>query len=393
MTALLWLWWQGYVTVRLRGVGIERVLNGAAQAGVALFQVQRLTADVVLARIPARDFRRLRLLLRQAANGPRIHVTILDRHGFPFLLRQFSRRAFLAVGLGLSALALFYLANFVWFIEVVGADAMTVELIKAVVEETGLRSGVLRSSLDARRIEQRLLERLPHLAWAHVKNQGVRVEIQVMERESAELDAQGAGHVYAKHDGLITELLVLQGTPQVREGDTVRQDDLLISGMYYDRQGRRQFGAARGVVKARVWYQAVGEASLVRWEPQKTGRSHRQYRLTVGPFSIPLGRSYPRDNHLVSTKNWQLYLGQAMAPVSWTRINYEEVLWEAVPVPMTEAERTAYELAWESLLNQGVERDNVLGERRTVEYLTDAHGIRVTVQVEVLEDIGQFLGQ
>jgi hypothetical protein len=40
-----------------------------------------------------------------------------------------------------------------------------------------------------------------------------------------------------------------------------------------------------------------------------------------------------------------------------------------------------------------VERDKILEEKRTVEPLTDADGIRVTVQVEVLEDIGQFLGQ
>jgi hypothetical protein len=82
-----------------------------------------------------------------------------------------------------------------------------------------------------------------------------------------------------------------------------------------------------------------------------------------------------------------------MAPVSWTRLDYEEVEWETVPVPAAEAEQNAYELAWESLLAQGVDRERVLVEKRAVESLADGNGIRVTVRVEVLEDIGRFSGQ
>ena len=164
-----------------------------------------------------------------------------------------------------------YLSSFVWFIQVFGNETLAVEVIKAAVEKTGLRAGVPRGAVDARRIEQQLLEDLPQLTWVQLRNQGIKVEIHVREREAPELAAQGAGHIYAKRDGLVTELLILRGTAQVREGDTVRRDELLISGMYYDPQGRRQFGAAQGIVKARVWYQAVGEASLVRWQPEKTG--------------------------------------------------------------------------------------------------------------------------
>ncbi|HBG10545.1 MAG TPA: hypothetical protein DDX25_11095, partial [Firmicutes bacterium] len=78
MSSFMWLWWQGYVTVCLRGAGIERVLNRAAQAGVAMLKVERVTSDAVLARMAAEDFRRLRPLLRESANGPRVSASILD---------------------------------------------------------------------------------------------------------------------------------------------------------------------------------------------------------------------------------------------------------------------------------------------------------------------------
>ncbi len=59
-------------------------------------------------------------------------------------------------------------------------------------------------------------------------------------------------------------------------------------------------------------------------------------------------------------------------------------------VPREEAEKTAYVHAWESLLQQGVREEQVLKERQTVDFMADGNGIRVTVQVEVLDDIGLF---
>jgi hypothetical protein len=38
-----------------------------------------------------------------------------------------------------------------------------------------------------------------------------------------------------------------------------------------------------------------------------------------------------------------------------------------------------------------VDEDQVREERQQVDFLTDAEGVRVTLQVEVLDDIGQFL--
>lgn len=63
MTAYFWQWWQGFVTVRLRGPGLERLLSKIAQAGIVLWEVERRTPEVMLARVGVKDFRRLRPLL------------------------------------------------------------------------------------------------------------------------------------------------------------------------------------------------------------------------------------------------------------------------------------------------------------------------------------------
>lgn len=389
MTRYLWMWWQGYVTVRLRGPGLERLLNRAAEAGLHLFGVERLTTDVVIVRIAVSEFNELRPMLR----GSQISVAILDRHGVPFLVRRFKMRLFLLLGLVLSFACVIYFSNYIWFIEVTGNEILSASTLKIAVEDQGLRTGIPKSRVNPRRIEGDLLQRFPELAWVQVRLEGVKVAIQIAERDGLDRAQVEAGHLYAKRDGVIAEILVLQGTPDVREGDTVRKDDLLVSGVYYDQQGRKQFGAAQGIIKARTWYQASGEAPLVRYKPQKTGVVHRQYKLTIGPLKIPVGRSYPPTTHLETTKEWSLSLGSAMVPISFATVDYEEI--EFLPHFLTtaEAEQEAYQQAWESLQRQGVERENVLEEKTMVETMADADGLRVTVRVEVLEDIGQFLGQ
>lgn len=382
----LWMWWYGYVTVRLRGPGLERLLNKMAELDIVLHKVERPTVDVMLARLKVKDFRRLRPLLWDS----QISVSILDKHGAPFFFGKFRHRTFLAIGLLVSLALMAYLSNFIWFIEVSGGESIPTEALKEVVADLGLRSGVARSVVQPRLIEGVLLKQFPNLAWAQVKMKGTRLEIVLTERDQPQGEYTGPGNLYAAHDGVVTEVFVLRGTPKVRASDTVREGDLLISGEYYDAHGRKQSGAAQGVVKARVWYEGVGEAALTRWEPIYTGNSHRQYLVTIGSIKIPLGRSAPKETHVPSEREWQLSLGRAMVPLRLTEINYREVEYQKVSVSRQEAERIALQLAWESLLRQGVEREQVREERPRVDFLADGDGIRVTVQVEVLGDIGLF---
>ena len=62
------------------GTGFERLLNKIADLDIVLFQVERLTSDVVIARLRVQDFRRLLTLVRDS----HISVSILDKHELLF---------------------------------------------------------------------------------------------------------------------------------------------------------------------------------------------------------------------------------------------------------------------------------------------------------------------
>lgn len=389
MMTYLWNWWQGFVTIRLRGPGLERLLNTMTEHHIILFKVERLTDQTMIARLAARDFCRLRPLLW----GLPIHVSILQRQGFPFFFRKLKLRAFLGVGLILFMFFMAYLARYIWFIEIQGNETIDPRDLKIVVEELGIHVGAVRSELELQKLESALMTAFPDLSWVQVRLQGVKLEIHLAEREVVSIPQGGVGNVFASRAGVITQVLVLRGTPQVREGDTVLEGDLLISGVYYDSHGRKQNGAAQGIVYAKSWYQGIGESSLIRWEAEKTGKKYRQYKLLLGSYSLPFGPSRDLSNHQMERKEWILSLGNAMVSVGWARIDYEEIRYVAVPLSREESVAQAYDLAWEHLELQGIQADQILNERMTEEPLQDGEGVRVTLWVEVQEDIGQFFGQ
>lgn len=389
MITYFWLWWRGFVTVRLRGPGLERLLNRIAEADIVLWQVERRTPDVLLARFGTDDFCRLRPLLW----GTRIQVSILDRHGLPFLLRDLRKRLLLMAGLALCLAFIVHLAGYIWVVEITGHESLSAGELRIAAEQLGLNVGVRRAAIAPRQIEKQLLLRFPTLAWVQLELKGVKARLYLSERDEGDGVKTGAGHIYATEGGVITQVLVLRGTAQVKEGDTVQPGEVLISGVYYDPRGQKQFGSAEGVVKARVWHEAVGEAPLVVWQPIKTGQRRLQYLVIFGPWTIPLGKSYSEETHLPQTREWSLSLGAAMVPISLVRVEYSEVEYSPLSIPVEQAKANAISMAWENLLSRGVDREEVQAKEEKMHFMADQDGVRINLTVETEQEIGLFLNQ
>lgn len=82
-----------------------------------------------------------------------------------------------------------------------------------------------------------------------------------------------------------------------------------------------------------------------------------------------------------------------MVPLGFSRVDYWAVEHQPVPVPLETAKVQARALAWDSLLQQGLDPDEVRSENGIVEPMGDQDGIRVTLKVEAEQEIGLFLNQ
>lgn len=218
--------WTREVTVQVKGRQLEEFLNACIKRGIDIFSAQRPADHMLVVQLAARDFPRLRSLDRRRA----WQVRIVQRHGGGFLFARLLRRPAFLVGAFLSVCVWYILSSYVWFVDVEGLDRVPKAAVLDAARQAGVAPGVAVAALDADAIQRQLLLTLDDLVWAAVEVQGTRAVIRVAERRLPDMASQGPGHIVARTDGVIERMSVLNGVPVVEVGETVRAGQPLISG-------------------------------------------------------------------------------------------------------------------------------------------------------------------
>ncbi|MGI9950810.1 sporulation protein YqfD [Moorellaceae bacterium AZ2] len=400
---------EGYLIIQVRGEGVESFLNLALEKGLAFGDLNRDEQGNLTAKIPLRYFRSLRPVARKT----RCPIRILDKRGLYFWWRRLRCRRMLILGALLFVVGLYILSAFIWMVDVSPLNELKKvkpERILDVAREAGLQKGAWKGNLDVRSLEHHILLKIPQLAWVGVSFQGTRATIEVVEKTLPDQDDDSGtpAHIIATKDAIISEILVLSGQGRVAVGDTVRQGDILISGIVLPspaqeqpdtgNQATRPLGAprlvrARGIVRARVWYEAEGEALRQEVQEHPTGRHitavmlrtpNRQLILR-GPGTPPYP-NYRQEDRIIRVPSWRNFA----FPVELIIVTYYETLVQHFRLTPEEAKEKAREHALSHLRRQLPPQARVLGEK-TLEVTEEPDRVRVRVILEAEEDIGKVV--
>jgi similar to stage IV sporulation protein len=396
------LYWKGYVTIIVEGTAPEKFINLALLQGISLWDIVPLGKQRLKAKVDIAQVKRLRPVARKTKTRFRIK----EKNGLPFALRRVRRRKPFIAGLLMFVCLLYWLSSVVWFVDYAASEELQ-ELdpqeVILLAQDLGLRPGVLKSSLDMREIERMLEVQIPRLAWAGIELQGTRAIIRIVEKKlpsEEQLDTK-PGHLVAAKEGVISELLLISGEPLVKVGDTVAVGQVLVSGLVTPKAGEGQEGTvsrhprlvrARGVVRARVWYEGRGEVPLVEKGERYTGSEVTITRLALldreiiihGPKTPPFDYYHRKEtsHKLVPWRNWQV-------PVELIVTNYRQVEPFRRVLEPEEARSVALEQALRAVQAQVPANSQILLQREQVEEAPEGV-VRVRVIVEALEDIGSF---
>lgn len=390
--------WRGYVIIKIKGLQLERFINQAIQAGVILRDIERLSTQIMIAKVSVPGFRRLRLLCR----GGNWRLSILKRVGLPFLLFRMARRKALLAG-GIVALLLIYLlSSVVWFVEVHGCQQVPRQRILELAAQFGLHSGALKSAYSGKVVERQLLLTMDRLSWAYVETRGTLAIIHVAEKVVPDPELTMPGDIVAAFDGVLEELLVLRGVPLVKEGDAIRASQVIISGLIPPNsplhaeklaQGETPYIKAEGVVKARVWHEGYAEAALVAREQTFTGQVQRHYRLAWGKHVWRWEPTITYATYTNEEHDYQPGLGGWRIPLIFTVTRFKETVETQTPIPQTQALALAEAAAWEQVRSKlragAILRAPAQAQADTI-LVGGIPVIRVQITQEALEDIRQF---
>lgn len=323
---------RGYVRFSVRGMYVERFLNYLARERIVIWGAKRrqdsLSACVAAARYPE-----LRHLARKAG----VKLRLVEKRGLPFKRKKLSRRRGLVVGLGFFVLFLLVMSRFIWSIQVNAKEKVPAERILSVLEDLGVKPGILRSSIKVREVENRALLQLPELSWIALNIDGCTIYVEVNETMPVPpmINPDTPCNVVASHSGQILEMRVYSGQPVVKKGEAVLEGQMIVSGITQDRRGQNTFRHARADVIAEVSLSLEVEVPLDQITYEETGKFLRRHYLRVLGVEFPLFLPLPVPRpYIVDRAKYPLMVGSLELPVARRVEKY--TLMREVPIVLTE---------------------------------------------------------
>lgn len=261
---------------------MERLILRAGADGIILQRMRR-KGSKLSGIVTESDLPRLRTLAEQG--GWRLQRG--ERVGMGRIEDLLCRRVWLVIGCLLTNIAVIIAAQMMWRIDVVDGGVYEAD-IRQYLSERGMHPLQWKRQVDPAALRDALEWRYPQIAWVEVGWRGVTLQIRIAAGTppGETLSESGACDVVALRDGIVTSVVTVAGTPQVKAGDIVRKGQVLIQGIERVGQEQRQSVAARGCVQARVWDAAAVTMSVWEKETVYTGRRYETMTVTLPWFPL-----------------------------------------------------------------------------------------------------------
>lgn len=387
----------GIIRVRLQGKNLEKIINMALSRGIFINDVKR-KEDGLHFKIRSSAYQALKSLTEE--NGYELEVT--EKKGIPFYQALLKRRLGFVLGALIFIMSLYLLSSFVWFIEVSGAKQVDPARILVTAARYGIYQGAAKWNFSRTEAEEGMLREINELTYVKVDVRGVKVNIEVVEKVLPRDEITGPCHLVASRDGIVEEVLVLDGQANVAVGDVVARGDILISGVVFpqlspyivpDAEQENGFNMipytvrARGQVEARVWYEGYGECPLAE-EKITLGRETTQYYLETPWKTVKLKRTSGPDFAMAQEEHQRKTLHTPLGSISLHQVLIREQIQKVTELSAPEAEKIAAQRARQVLNTKLGQNNQPLNITKEVISSPSDPIIRVKLRAEMIENIG-----
>ena len=214
--------------------------------------------------------------------------------------------------------------------------------------------GVRRSSVDIDKLRQCVMIKDGKIGWLSVNFRGTTAYIEVIEYNPPEKENTDYEHcnVVARRDGRVIEMSVYSGVPEIKEGDTVKAGDLIISGIVDSAASGYKLKRAQGKIIAEV---VDTIAIKIPYEYEKkvyTGNSKTDKTVIFMGKEIKVlkksGNVYEKCDIIKSVNKIELF-DTVNLPLEISEITYNEYEDKVYRLTQEEAARQAYRVLEDKL--------------------------------------------
>lgn len=309
----------GTVTLSVKGYGRLRLVERCRQMGLHPLLVVPGEEEVLLT-LWDRDLRKVPFLAEQAG----VEWKLLERRGLPGILAGYRRRYGIWLGILLSAAFLVYTQFFVWEIHLDTTSLEQQALVWEYLEDEGIGLGTPWSQVDTQNLAQQLFFEHRNTSFAALNRNGCSLEVIFHTSPQTTLPQERYQNVVAGKDGLVLRVEALSGTAAVEPGQTVRQGEVLISGVGETQNGDVWFSSAQGRVYAQTITQKTFSFSLTQWELLPSAPLWQGKTLHFFHLSLPLSFSSQPSGETQSQTRWLTLFGVPL-PIGVEEIQVQPV--------------------------------------------------------------------
>ncbi len=384
----LWNYFRGYVILLVSGKSVERFINICSKRQILLWDIVRVNESSATMKASLRGFR----LMRPAAKKSGCRVHIQKRKGLPFTFSRLKKRKGFKVGFFLFIALLVFSTSIIWDIQIKGCKPEMIPQVMKVLNMEKIGRGSFKMGLNPKEIASEIRLKVDGIAWVGVEIKGVMLYVSIEDSIDVPplIKNNESFDIVAERDGLITQMEVFAGKALVKEGETVKKDQTLITGKLESQSP--EFGTrdvhALGRIIARTWYESSLPVSMEYTQRLRTGKTHEvsYLRFLDGKLRVP-GTEPTFELYEVTTYDKTLSGPFGLnLPIGLTIEKSFEIMERQVTLTLDEALSIAEERAREDLAKRIPPDSKVVDEK--VKHVTGENNqTYVQVVLECEEDI------
>ena len=281
---MIYMFLVGFVNISVEGFFIERFINICRDRKIILNNLCIQNNTYLKVRIPKDDF----VQIKNIAQKTKCKVKIERKVGLPFIINKYRKRKIFLIAIILIAIFIFIITKFVWNIEVVGNNTIPKEEIIEFVNRYGIKIGELKNNINTKKICNLIMIDREDIAWLGITIKGTNVIINIKEASEIPeiIDRNEICDIVSNKDAIISKIIVQNGTARVKEGDIVKQGDLLVEGIMESEQMENRLVHSEATIYGKNYYTKSRKELFLQNNTIKSGKEEKRYEICINNFKL-----------------------------------------------------------------------------------------------------------
>ncbi len=376
----------GYVNIKVESYFLERFINICISKKIFLWNIKREKSSLLYASISVKDYKKLKGIAKKSKS----RIKIESKKGLPFIIHKYRKRKIFLCLLTVLIIGLIVTSNFIWNIEVQGNINIAKEEIIEELKEQGLKIGANKSRLNTNSVINKIRLSRDDIAWMGINLKGTNAIVEIRETTKAPeiIDESKNCNIISNKTGIITKINVQNGTANVKEGDIIKEGDILVLGYLEGKYTGIRYVHAKADIQAKVWYTKKEKFYLNQQIQVPTGATEEKHSLNINNFKINFYKTLSKfENYDTINENKKLVLfSNFYLPIEIVKTTNYEYKNQYVTYTEEELKTIAIKKIKEDLENEIQNKESIVNEQ--VNVYGNKEYIEVEVIYEVLENIG-----